>query len=252
MKNSVSILIVEDEFLTSDFIKDVLEDIGYRISGIARSVDEACFILDKEDTDIALLDINIHGEKDGIDLAKIINAKYKIPFVFLTAFMNDKTVNAALATNPSAYLVKPFSKVDVYTSIEVALRNYTENREANIEHNTVISKDVNKTFIGEQFLFVKQREVYTKVLIEDLLYFHSEMKYIDMHTENMRYTVRYTLSDIIQQLQPHPFIQVHRSYVVNFNRIKKVGSNYVLIEDHKLPLGPSYKKNVLTSIKFLK
>lgn len=253
-KNTISVLIVEDEFLTSDFIKDVLEDIGYKISGIARDAQEAEIILEKGTTDIALLDINIHGTETGIDLAEKVNEKYKIPFIYLTAFTDKKTVDMALKTNPSAYLVKPFNTMDIYTSIEVGLRNYTLNKAPDIEKDTAPTENDNEgeTLIGEEFLFIKQKEIFIKILIEDILYFHSDMKYIDIYTSDSRFTIRYTLSDIISKFKQHFFMQIHRSYIVNVNKVSQVGPNYIIMKDQKLPLGPSFKKEFLNRFKFLK
>lgn len=252
--NAISVLIVEDEFLTSDFIKDVLEDIGYRISGIARDTAEAEIILKKGTTDIALLDINIHGTQTGIDLAGKINETYKIPFIYLTAFTDKKTIDLALKTGPSAYLVKPFNTIDIYTSIEVGLRNYTQQKtaEINVEPSPVENEHEEETLIGEDFLFIKQKEIFIKILIEDILYFHSDMKYIDIYTSNSRFTIRYTLSDIVAKFRQHFFMQIHRSYIVNINKVNQVGPNYIIMNEQKLPLGPSFKKEFLNRFKFLK
>ena len=126
MENPVRILIVEDEFITATDIKDNLEQMGYHITGLARDAAEACSILDQEETDLAILDINIQGDKDGIWIAKRINEHYKIPFIFLTSFGDERTVSSAIETKPYGYLVKPFERVDIYTSIEVALKNYSQ------------------------------------------------------------------------------------------------------------------------------
>ncbi len=73
MENKVRILIVEDEFMISEDIAMRLLDFGYSVAGVAPSADKALKILQKENVDIALLDINIQGEMDGIELSKIIS-----------------------------------------------------------------------------------------------------------------------------------------------------------------------------------
>ena len=117
MEKNVRILIVEDEFVTMDLLRDYLEESGYEVSGDAMSADEAIAILEKGDTDFAMLDINIRGEKDGIWVAEQINQKYKIPFIFLTALSDSPTVKAAARTNPYGYLVKPFKQADIFTTM---------------------------------------------------------------------------------------------------------------------------------------
>jgi len=101
-------------------------------------------------------------------------------------------------------------------------------------------------------LFIKQKEIFIKILIEDILYFHSDMKYIDIYTSDSRFTIRYTLSDIVAKFKQHYFMQIHRSYIVNINKVNQVGPNYIIMKDQKLPLGPSFKKEFLNRFKFLK
>ena len=84
MEKNIRILIVEDEFVTLDLLRDYLEESGYEVSGDAMSAEEAITILEQGQTDFALLDINIKGYRDGIWLAEQINKKYQIPFIFIT------------------------------------------------------------------------------------------------------------------------------------------------------------------------
>jgi CheY-like chemotaxis protein len=87
MEKNIRVLIVEDEFFTLDMLRDYLEESGYEVSGDAMSAEEAITILEEGQTDLALLDISIKGNQDGIWLAEQINKKYRIPFVFLTAYL---------------------------------------------------------------------------------------------------------------------------------------------------------------------
>lgn len=75
MNKSVRVLIVEDEFITMDMLRDYLENSGDEVSGDAMRADEAIDILERFDTDIVMLDINLKGDKDGIWLAEQIRQK---------------------------------------------------------------------------------------------------------------------------------------------------------------------------------
>ena len=79
-------------------------------------------ILDKYD--LVLLDINLEGEMDGIDIAKVINNNYKIPFIFITAYSDLATIERAKHTEPCAYVVKPYRKNDLLASITIGLYNF--------------------------------------------------------------------------------------------------------------------------------
>jgi DNA-binding response OmpR family regulator len=158
--------IVEDDLLIAESITVALTQIGYSTTAIARSYNEALKMIQQEQPDLLLLDIVIDGEKDGIDLAETINKDYCVPFIFLTANSDAKTISRAKQVNPYAYLVKPFNEQDLFTSIEIAISNFNAEQKAeplNAE-SVAYLKDV---------IFIKEGELYHKVEINDILYIES-------------------------------------------------------------------------------
>ncbi|MBK8851969.1 MAG: response regulator transcription factor [Saprospiraceae bacterium] len=119
-----NILIVEDEPAIAQDIAFNLEDNGFAIAGIAHNSERALDLLYTKQVDLAILDINIAGTKTGIGLAKIINDKYKIPFIYLTSFSDPETVKEAVDTLPHGYLVKPFKDSDLAPVIFIALAKH--------------------------------------------------------------------------------------------------------------------------------
>ncbi|QNA45892.1 sigma-54-dependent transcriptional regulator [Lacibacter sediminis] len=113
------ILIVEDQFIEANNLQMILERAGYHVCSIARSVPEAIEIVEKESPNIVLLDIHLKGKLTGIDLAKILRKK-NIPFVYLSANSNTDILNAAKATRPYGFLVKPFRERDVLVTLDIA------------------------------------------------------------------------------------------------------------------------------------
>ena len=105
----VRILLVEDEFITRDSLREALEDMGYHISGEAMRAEQAIKILEEGKTDLAILDIHLKGELTGIWIGKQIQRDYHIPFIYLTAFGDKNTISEATQTAPAANLSKPFS-----------------------------------------------------------------------------------------------------------------------------------------------
>src|SRR5476651_1683402 len=116
----IKVLIVEDQFIEANNLKIMLKKAGYEICTLARSVPEALHIIDKEHPEMVLLDIYLDGPQTGIDLAHMLRKK-NIAYVFLSANSNKETLNAAKATNPYGFLVKPFREKDVLIMLEVAL-----------------------------------------------------------------------------------------------------------------------------------
>jgi two-component system response regulator HydG len=113
------ILIVEDQFIEANNLEMILERAGYQVCGIARSVQAALPIVERENPDIVLLDIYLQGPATGIDLAKILRKK-SIAFIYLSANSDKETLDAAKATYPYGFLVKPFKEKDVLVTLEVA------------------------------------------------------------------------------------------------------------------------------------
>lgn len=113
------ILIVEDQFVEANNLRIILERAGYHVTGIAYSVAEALDLIEKEPLDMVLLDIFLQGDQTGIDLA-ITLQRWKVPFVYLSANSDKKVLDAAKATRPFGFLVKPFREKDVLVMLDVA------------------------------------------------------------------------------------------------------------------------------------
>lgn len=248
MEKNVRILIVEDEFVTLDLLRDYLEESGYEVSGDAMSADEAIAILEKGETDFAMLDINIKGDKDGIWIAEQIQKKYKIPFVFLTAFSDSPTVKAAARTHPYGYLVKPFTKADIFTTIEVALNNYNEQK-TGLHLPETHAKVDSEVHINDT-IFVKDNLVFKKVFIKDIMYVQAYKNYLELHFANNRQIIRSTLSDFQKILPQEHFIQTHRSYVVNISFIEKIGGDFAQLAGINIPISRGFKEDLLKRLKF--
>ena len=84
-KTKSKILIVEDEPIIASDIEMILEDLGYEVTGVEDSAEDAMMNIVSNIPDLVLLDINLEGDVDGIMLAEDINEKFQIPFVFLTS-----------------------------------------------------------------------------------------------------------------------------------------------------------------------
>jgi two-component system response regulator HydG len=145
-----NILIVEDQFIEANNIQELLEKANYRVIGIARSVPKALGIIEQESPDFVLLDIFLNGPLTGIDLAKILRDR-NIPFIYLSANSDRMTLEAAKATHPYGFLVKPFREKDVLVMLEIArylhqhnLESISRERSEKIESNNVGATSQNR------------------------------------------------------------------------------------------------------------
>jgi DNA-binding NtrC family response regulator len=126
------ILIVEDHFVEACNLRIILNKAGYEVCSLAASFDEAILIIKDEKPAMVLLDIHLQGKLTGIDLAKVLRER-NIGFVFLSANSDKRTLNAAKATRPYGFLVKPFREKDVLTTLDVAWYLHQQSQEPDLK-----------------------------------------------------------------------------------------------------------------------
>lgn len=152
----LKILIVEDEPIIAADIELTLNQNGYLVVGVAHNYLQAIDMLHSRQPELVILDICIPGERNGIELAKLIREKYQVPFLFLTSFSDPDTLNQVKPTLPYGYLVKPFKDKDLLTSVELAFfRANSETRDHQLQ-----DEDVNRlcsTPLTDQEFVVLQR-----------------------------------------------------------------------------------------------
>lgn len=227
-----SILIVEDEPLIADDLAATLESQGYQISAILDEAIDVFKHLENNKPNLALLDVKIAGDVDGIQIAE----KLDIPFIFLTSFYDQKTLDRAKKTNPSGYIVKPFSEGDLIANVEMAMAK-------------TIKKN-NRTNDPEK-LFLRKGQEIISIMSSDIFFVEAFDNYANVYTSDEKYIISHTLKSIEDKLLPLGFVRIHRSYLVNFSEINSISENYVFIQDHKIQIGKSYRKEFMDLISML-
>ena len=233
------ILIVEDEVVIASDIQEMLEELNYEVVDIVITAKKALEILATKTVDLVLLDIHIKGNKDGVELAQDIQSKYNVPFIFLTSHADPATVERAIQTKPIGYVVKPFEKADLFTSISLAL-----NVEQELEKN-VNSEEVN---VEKDYLFVKDSHRYIKVHFNELLWLKATGNYIELHCENKKHLIRSSFKELVNVLPENLFFQIHKSYIVQSTNVDEINGQILKIGGEELPIGRSYKKKVLEKL----
>lgn len=118
------ILIVEDDPLVRADLADCLQEAGYQVVGEAGTQHQALTVLSATEPDLVLLDIHLESGQEGIEIAREMNARYLIPFIYLTALIDDKTLTDVSDTLPAGFVVKPFDEGRLKAAIEIARRTY--------------------------------------------------------------------------------------------------------------------------------
>jgi DNA-binding NarL/FixJ family response regulator len=137
MNRTIQILVVEDEALIAEDIKDICELEGYKVPYVCYNYKQAIDVMEKTHFDLALLDINLENTKSGIDIAQFIMAKeIPIPIIFLTSYSDKSTLHFAKSCKPIAYITKPFQKEQLISTIEIGLDHLTSTQLGNSNEAT--------------------------------------------------------------------------------------------------------------------
>jgi len=224
----IKILIVEDELIIANDLSDILTENGYTVTGMAKSYTAALDELEKEIPDIVLLDIQISGDKDGVDLANVIRNMYHIPFIFISSHTDRSTLSRVMESSPYGFLVKPFEDEDVLVAIELALHNFSKEQNEN---------DDQTDFVINESLFIRQKNIAIKVAYDDILYAMADANYCTLITRDKSYVLRSTLKDLEKKLKEPQFYRAHKSYLINLSKLTAINSDVIFIGDEKLPVG---------------
>jgi PAS domain S-box-containing protein len=115
---------VEDEGFVALHVRELLENYGFQVPGIASYGEDAVDLAIRHSPDLIFMDIELMGALNGIEAARKIREKADIPIIYLTAYTDSRRLNGAMETFPYSYIVKPFNDREIITSAETALRRH--------------------------------------------------------------------------------------------------------------------------------
>ena len=225
---SLKIYIVEDEPLIVATLNTALKKQGFTVIGDSDEYDEALTAITKNVPNLVLLDIQLEGDKDGIDLAKELD-KRNIAYLYLTSQTDPNTIERVKETHPLGFIVKPFIEAGLRSNIELAWHNFS--------------------LTNEDFILLKSEGRTHKINQASILYLRAFDNYCYVITVAEKYLVPHTLKKTAESLNQKTFIQTHRSYWVNLNKITAISTTHIFIGDEEIPLSASHKEEVLNKLK---
>ncbi|REE05756.1 LytR/AlgR family response regulator transcription factor [Marinoscillum furvescens] len=238
---ALKVLIVEDEMIIAESISDMLSELGYEVMGICIRAKQALEFIRKNPPDVALFDIQLKGEEDGIWLANQIKEIHSFPFVFLTSYGDKATIDKAVNTSPYGYLIKPVEKQNLYGTIEVALKRFGE----------ILNQNENEGFVIRNYFFVKENYQYVKINVQEIDFIKSDDNYLEIMVGTKKHLIRSTLKDFVKQLPADTFQRIHRSYAVNTEKVSSFSSTSVSLGEHSLPISKKFFEELSTHFKTL-
>lgn len=221
-------VIADDEPIARQILEGYISEIpNLELVASAKNAFEVMEILQEHHVDILFLDINM-PKLSGLGLLKTLQQKPEV--IITTAYAEHAVEGFELSVTD--YLLKPFS---LERFLQAILK---------VQQKSVISANTGEV---KTSLFVKSDKKIIKIDVDEIQYIEAYGNYIKIFTEKMTLTPQ-TLSDFLDKL-PHDFIRIHKSFVINFNTLKLIDGNQIVLQSGaKLPIGKSYKKAVLDRI----
>uniref|UniRef100_A0A7V4NGQ1 Response regulator transcription factor n=1 Tax=Fervidobacterium pennivorans TaxID=93466 RepID=A0A7V4NGQ1_FERPE len=236
-------VIVEDEKLLAMVLEKMVKEEGLEVLGIAKDAEEAIRVINEKKPEIVFLDINL-GEHDGFYVLQHINHK---PYVIFTTAYSEYAVKA-FEENAVDYLLKPIKKERLREAIEKVRKLSTFER-ANLYDNIQRVKDLAQRLKADKFIVEIGDEI-VFLNVDEIIFLTSEEGETVVVTKDGKMKTKTSLKDCEIKLPYEKFLRVHKSYIVNVEKIRKIIRNYFgslaleLSNGDIIPVGRHYKDSI--------
>ncbi|TCK68881.1 LytTR family two component transcriptional regulator [Winogradskyella wandonensis] len=223
-------IIIEDQLPAQRILKKYIEDAkSLSLVGTFSDAIEALETIKTQQVDVIFLDIHL-PKLSGIDFLKSLSNPPKV--ILTTAFPDYALESYEL--NVVDYLLKPFSFPRFIQAITKASQMLESNSTNDSKNEPNQKKEI----------FIKSGYELVRLKIDDIIYIKSDADYVEIYTENKKLLSSDSLTEWIKRLDTNQFARVHKSYIINTNKIEKISGNRVYLQyDKKIPIGRAYKSD---------
>lgn len=227
-------IIVEDELPAQNLLKNYLSKIpDMQLLATFQSAMYANNYFKSNTVDLVFLDVNL-PDISGLDFIKTVKNP---PAIIMTTAYPEYAVSSFELDTIVDYLVKPFGFDRFLKAV-----NKAEDR--------LIKKDVvNQTV--EDSIFLNVDKTLHKIILNDILFLESDRNYITIVTQTQKLSFIDSLKNWNQKLPDLEFVQIHKSYIINAKYVTKISGNEVYINTHRLPIGRTYKADLLKKLRII-
>ena len=239
----LSCIIVEDIQIAADFLRKFCEKSDLvEVKGHFLNVTDALEFLDRERVDLLFLDIEMPGA-NGFDLLDRLTYS---PMIILTTSKTEYAFNA-FQYHVDDYLKKPFT----YKRFQEAIQKLQLKAAAVLAPASPAPAPAATALADTDFLFIKAEEKLIKLKKDDILFLESMRDYVKFVTPAKSYVTYSTLKNMEEKLIGPNFLKVHRSYIVNINKIDDIRGNTIYLLGNQIPIGKGHKDEVTARLNIL-
>ncbi len=194
------VIIIEDNLELADNTKYLLESEGYEVCHISDTAENLENILYEKSPSLILLDIYLKDNNNGIEIANIVRSKFHIPLVFFTSLADKATLEKVKEVTPEGYIVKPFSKDTLLTTVSIAISNFEIKSQEKVTELLMHEKIINGS------IFIRDKGYLKKISINDIEWIKADGSYTHISTSsNSVFTLRNILKDVLNKLPSRLF-----------------------------------------------
>jgi DNA-binding LytR/AlgR family response regulator len=233
-------LIIDDEPIARKLLQEYIEETDFLIlAGTAENPLKAILLINELEIDLIFLDINM-PKMNGLEFLRSAN---NLPMVIMTTAYGQYALDG-FEMAVVDYLVKPFS-----------LERFLKATQKALELKSLRFRKTDRAPIDETYFFVKCDGKIEKVVYNELVYIEAMANYVTLYTTKEKLIVYLTIRGILEKLPPGKFVQVHKSYIANLDKIDTIEGNLLHLANNKIPIGLNFYDAVMDKIlkgRFLK
>ncbi len=238
--SNIRCLVVDDEELARTLLENYIGRLPHlELAGKCKDPLEAMQVLQSEPVDLLFLDIQMPG-LTGVEFLRTLKSK---PIVIFTTAYPDYALEG-YSLDVTDYLLKPFS----FERFVQAVNKASELLRLKNGKPSLSSAESQAATNGKDFILVKSEHKIHRIKYDDILFIESMREYVAYYTPNGRILSLGSLKGLEEELPADRFIRTHKSYIVAMDKIATLEGNLLHIEKHKLPIGASYRDEVLGRI----
>jgi two-component system, response regulator PdtaR len=239
------ILIIEDNLLLSTELEMIIEDMGGTVAGVATSAQKGIELVQSEKPDLIILDLFLDDGSTGFDVLASISP-LDVPTIVITAGHDRDLFEKAEQYGPVSFIVKPFYRLTLEATIELALNRAAEQRTA----NPVGEEDERGEILFKEDIFIRDRHVLRRIPLSDIEAIEADGNYCLFITRDRKFATKISMKGILEKLPEHSFVQIHRTFAVNTSKIKSIdmNENTMTVADRDYPIGRTYRSSILDQI----
>ncbi len=227
-------LILDDDNVSRLALEELLNQTGtIEVIASCEKVTEALKAINTHEIDIIFLDIEM-PEMNGFEFLETLSES---PYIIFISSRESYALKA-YETSATDYLLKPFSLDRLLKAIN-KVKEAKQQRLASSENNTAKN------------IFIKADSAFVKLDIDSINWIESLGDYVTIHTDDKKYVVNITMKKVEEKLSSASFCRIHRSFIINLNKIDKIEENIVIIKNKTFPVSRSNKKDLYERINLL-